>query len=235
MAKIGYGYGSEWQLMRFLARHRNQLEKKILKELGESAGDFKWLDFRYDKSNFVGDQELKGLSFLDVDEIKNKIGRQAIEKIKKNYISNWNQSWDAIFVLNDTIYLVEAKAHDGEIKGNKDNGGKSKMKIKSFMSEQLANYNISVTDEWMKEYYQLTNRLATAAYLSNNGVKAKCLYIYFLNGYNKPNDNKSVQKEDDFKKAIDQEMIALGLDSDSEALKQLYAGIFIDCLGNGQQ
>ena len=34
MAEIGYGYGSEWHLMRFMARHRKLLEEAIRKSIG---------------------------------------------------------------------------------------------------------------------------------------------------------------------------------------------------------
>lgn len=29
MGKIGFGYGSEYQLMRFLGRHRNEFNRRI--------------------------------------------------------------------------------------------------------------------------------------------------------------------------------------------------------------
>ena len=35
MAEIGYGYGSEWHLMRFMARHRKLLEKAIRESIGD--------------------------------------------------------------------------------------------------------------------------------------------------------------------------------------------------------
>lgn len=43
MAQIGYGYGSEIQLLRFLGHHRNVLEEAIRKVIGDSDGSFYWL------------------------------------------------------------------------------------------------------------------------------------------------------------------------------------------------
>lgn len=43
MAQIGYGYGSEFQLLRFLGHHRNLLEEAIRKVIGDSDGSFYWL------------------------------------------------------------------------------------------------------------------------------------------------------------------------------------------------
>ena len=50
MGKIGYGYGSEWQLMRFLGHHRNRLDEEIKKQIGEK-GDLHWLDFNFSDSD----------------------------------------------------------------------------------------------------------------------------------------------------------------------------------------
>ena len=65
MAQIGYGYGSEFHLLRFMGRHRKKLEEIISKEINES-GIFDWKDFEYSSPNvnITGDSELKGLSFL---------------------------------------------------------------------------------------------------------------------------------------------------------------------------
>ena len=61
MAQIGYGYGSEYQLLRFLGHHRRELEQIISKQIGE--GTFEWEDFDYadPKTVISGDKELMGL------------------------------------------------------------------------------------------------------------------------------------------------------------------------------
>ena len=43
MADIGYGYGSEWHLLRFLGYHRNALDSPILRATG--GQEIEWLDF----------------------------------------------------------------------------------------------------------------------------------------------------------------------------------------------
>ena len=237
MAEIGYGYGSEWHLMRFMARHRDVLEEIIRRELGVDDNNkdvFHWLDFDFNinGNGITLDDELKGLSFID--KASNIVfDPEVVKTIDSHYIKGWKsgrgaQSWDAVFTYNNTIYLVEAKARIGEIKDSRKNhGGESKEIIKDLMTNQLIKFGIQVSDAWMGEYYQLANRLTTAALLNNCGIKAKCLYLYFLNGYDKPNDNQNAE-EKSFKKAVDDEMNALGLDPDS--VKQLYIGIYIDCL-----
>ena len=120
MAQIGYGYGSEFQLMRFLGHHRHLLESEICKQTGIGEGQFNWLDFDFaDRRKVIsGDKELSGLLFLSKIPFLDK---ETIDVILKDYtsykISNINtwQSWDAIFTLDKTIYLGEAKAHVGEM------------------------------------------------------------------------------------------------------------------------
>ena len=63
MAKMGFGYGSEWHLLRFLGRHRLFLNERISDEIGCTS--VTWLDFNFDSSKLGGgDSELKGLEFI---------------------------------------------------------------------------------------------------------------------------------------------------------------------------
>ena len=247
MAQIGYGYGSEFHLMRFLGHHRNLLERKISLQLNE-LNHFNWLDFEFEEnplSSICGDRELKGLSFL------NKIGASdtQIKGITSEYhsysinkIDSW-QNWDAIFTLNGTLYLVEAKAHVSEItSGKKEHGDSSKEEILRFFNEQVGEntqYKFPVTREWLRDYYQLANRISTAALLNKHGIKTKVLYIYFINGYDKRivdgrkvvriyEDNAS---ESDYVKAIEKEERTLGIYQNNKLTQLLAPPIFINAYG----
>lgn len=239
MAQIGYGYGSEYQLLRFLGHHRNDLEESITRVIGE--GKFFWMDFNYanPKKVISGDQELSGLTFLE-NFFPNKYSsiKAVYETYKINNRNHW-QSWDAVFIHNDTLYLVEAKAHVSELcSGKKEHGDNSKDEILRYFKEQLP--NLPVTRVWLGDYYQLANRLATAALLNKQGVKTKILYIYFVNGYRKRvvekiNDTKerifetlnmNATKEQ-FEEAINKEMSALGIDKDSVS-DILAPSVFVD-------
>jgi len=228
MAQIGYGYGSEFQLMRFLGHHRHLLESEICKQTGIGEGQFNWLDFDFaDRRKVIsGDKELSGLLFLSKIPFLDK---ETIDVILKDYtsykISNINtwQSWDAIFTLDKTIYLVEAKAHVGEMVSTSQERI-SNNEILSFMKNNLS--ALPVSSEWLKSYYQLANRLATTAFLQNHlnpkGFSAKTLCIFFTNGFSKPilgnrniivnmaniNDDASIA---DYEKAIKLEMETLGI------------------------
>lgn len=243
MAQIGHCYGSEYHLMRFLGHHRDLLDERIMKGLQE-YGKIHWLDFEFDDplSVLSGDKELKGLSFLykldlPVERIDAAISEYHNYNINK--IDNW-QDWDAIFTLNGTLYLVEAKAHTIELSsGDEKHGGQSKEEILRFFREQLEDnpeYLLPVSEAWLGKYYQLANRLATAALLNKHGIKTKVLYIYFTNGFDKRiiesrkivriyEDNAS---QKDYEKAIIREKRALSIsERESNVSKLLSAPIFI--------
>lgn len=227
--QIGYGYGSEYQLLRFLGHHRKEFEDIISNVIGE--GEFLWEDFEYaDPTKVIsGDKELTGLSFLE------RLFPTQYPSIKKeydNYItkSGW-QSWDAVFRHNDILYLVEAKAHVDELSsGRREHGGKSKEKILRFFREQLPELQDSITRIWLKDYYQLANRLAIAALLNKHGIKTRILCIYFVNGYRKRIVEKVVNlnaTQEDFEKAIEKELRTLGIERNSVS-KILCPPVFVN-------
>lgn len=217
MAELGYGYGSEFQLLRFLGHHREELDKTIKEQIGVN-GDIHWLDFGYTKQSISGDLEYKGLGFLtkipfvSKEQISSIINEYHTYKINK--IDYW-QSWDAIFYIEECIYLVEAKAHVEELKTPVKKERKSEGEILRFMKEQLP--NLPVCDVWMKEYYQLANRLATTALIRKHGVKAKTMCLFFENGYTdkyfKRGDKNNTKEE--FECAIQEEMGALGIEANN--------------------
>ena len=223
MAQIGYGYGSEYQLLRFLGHHRRKLEELISEQIGK--GSFEWEDFEFaDPKNVISeDKEITGLDFL------RRLYPTQYEKVEaeyKTYIKkrDW-QNWDAVFTHNGTLYLVEAKAHISELSsGKEEHGDSSKEQILDYFKAQLP--NLPVSRVWLQEYYQLANRLATSALLNKHGIKTKVLYIYFVNGYRKrvlekkgrvevPYETVNLNtSEDKFKTAIEVGMQALGINHD---------------------
>ena len=218
MAQIGYGYGSEFQLLRFLGHHRQQLESEISKVIG--PGDFNWLDFGFSDplSSISGDEELMGLSFLHnyfKDEVSYQKMMAEYSSYRINKLESW-QNWDAVFFHEGTLYLVEAKAHISELKSSCGAKEKSKSAILRFMKDQLL--NCPVDDTWLINNYQLANRLATASLISNY-IPAKVLYIFFENGYRKrilvgkkPFEYRNLNSsKPDFEQAFANELKELGI------------------------
>lgn len=224
MAQIGYGYGSEFQLLRFLGHHRNDLEEAIRKAIGDSHESFYWFDFDFaDREKMIsGDSEMCGLSFLknDIPEISR------VCDIVKGYAWNFDrwQYWDAVFLLDGVIYFVEAKAHKDEIKsGNKKHGGTHSQEILEFMKSQF----YCATEEWLKDYYQFANRLSTVSFLNKRGISCKLVNLYFVDGYydREHNINKDTS-EDSFRAEIEQELKTLGLDKEEK--DKYVIDVFID-------
>lgn len=182
MGKIGYGYGSEWHLLRFLGYHRKYFSKKILSITGGNRID--WMDHNFSKELrlFGLDRELIGLEFIKD------------EKILEQWRSYWPQSgksqhWDAIgkifFDDHEEWLLVEAKGHIDELKSKC--GAKkpeSKQKIQAALEKTIRNVGNSSAqvEKWLEPYYQYANRLATINFLLNEcnpKVPARLLFIYF--------------------------------------------------------
>ena len=230
MAQIGYGYGSEFQLLRFMGRHRKKLEEIISNSIGET-GVFDWKDFEYSSHyvNIACDSELKGLSFLKGHPRYKNVFEDYKHYIPQNKWYSW-QNWDAVFTLNGVIYLVEAKAYVNEMSDKKNHGNAS---ILQYMKEMLP--HLPVSEIWLQSYYQMANRLATTALLQKHGIKAKTLCIYFVNGYRKRVEEERKLKEvenkntsvEEFKKAINEELADLGI-TEKMVSDLLTPPVFID-------
>ena len=224
MAQIGYGYGSEFQLLRFLGHHRNLLESTLEDALGVYDGEFYWFDFDFaDRKKCVsGDSEMCGLSFLsdkipEISTICNEL------KTLQWSFDRW-QYWDAVFLLGNVVYFVEAKAYKDEMKsGNKINGGYHSEEILGFMKSQFE----CATKTWLEDYYQFANRLSTVSYLNSKGVSCKLVNIFFVDGYydRERGINKDTSMEA-FQEEISAELKTLGLDEQTK--KKFVIDVFID-------
>ena len=181
MAEMGLGYGSEFQLMRFLGHHREELDKSIQEATGRSEQVY-WFDFPYDENRLSGDGERKGIECFD--KLDN------FDIIKKKWRDFWPQrgtamNWDGIFKIGDTWFFVEAKAHKEESFQPCTASAKE--------SRETINTAFGKTQQWLKadtskdwintNCYQLANRLAFMYFCHQCGIKAKLLYIGFINGY----------------------------------------------------
>lgn len=179
---MGLGYGSEYQLMRFLGHHRDSLNSMVQKATN-LTGQIHWLDFPANDARDSGDGEFIGIECFE--RLEN------YKDIKKAWSEFWPQrgnsmNWDAILTIGDTWCFVEAKAHENE--------SFQICTAKSEVSKQKIREAFSVTADWLKSKhkgnwidsncYQLANRLAFLYFCRKIcGIKAKLVYIGFINGY----------------------------------------------------
>jgi hypothetical protein len=232
MAEMGLGYGSEYQLLRFLGHHRNELNQ-IIREQTRLKGELIWLDFPKDTSNkprLSLDNEHKGISFLPQKDM--------LISVWNNYWTGDTQNWDAIIIHieNEQIeyVIVEAKANKEELKSNcqAKTESQSECKIKKAFDETRKTFGIETLNCWLKDYYQLANRLAFINFLHSQNIKASLLNIYFINGYVKRDlhtkellDDKNVSKAD-WDKIIKDEYDYLGINDEA---KIYISEIFVEC------
>jgi hypothetical protein len=183
LSKIGYGYGSEWHLLRYLGYHREELNKCILKVTTGNTID--WLDseFSFVCKSLSDDNEWTGIKAI-ADPIVTSCWRQYWPA------SGSPPNWDAVARLNkdeqQEWMLVEAKAHVGEM--NSRCGAtsiKSKQMIRAALeatAKEVTNSGVP-TEAWDKEFYQYANRLAVLNFLMLNACSSitptRLIFIYF--------------------------------------------------------
>ena len=179
MGHMALGYGSEFHLLRWLGRHRNEFDKRIKHLL--NLDNVTWLDFDFDDGKTIPDKELKGLSFLD---------KYTSGLISSTWIDEWPQTgnvmnWDLVgYTENNKTknwILIEAKAHKGELSQPcKATSDKSKMMISDAITKATQNYGIKANSNWLNKYYQLSNRIYILDLLKRNDINAKLINVYFV-------------------------------------------------------
>lgn len=231
MAEMGLGYGSEYQLLRYLGHHRNELNRNI-RDNTRLKGELIWLDFPKDESRLSLDGEYIGLEFL-----RDYISQLKFENLKSSWKTYWSSkgtlpNWDGIILNNEEWIIVEAKAHLGEIESKTESA--SNQNIQNAFRRTQERFNIS-NNNWFGKYYQLANRLAFINFLLDNGISASLLYVYFINGYEKCKlyegkkitiENKCIKEQIEWENAIKDEYKELGVNDNME---QYISKIFIDC------
>ena len=221
MAEMALGYGSEYQLLRFLGHHRGELNSLIMKELNVNTTP-EWLDYPYEEDRLSGDGELKGIEcFENLD---------TYASIKEKWESFWPTSgnamnWDGIFILDGVWYFVEAKANEME--------AYQKCSATSEKSIEMIDRAFSNTKEWIgvkndidwtkTNCYQLANRLAFI-YFCNQicAIPARLLYIGFIYGYRHP--RKDIRSAGEWEQIWENEYQTLGVTEEnlSGYLYQIY-------------
>jgi len=177
MAKMGYGYGSECHLLRYLGRHRDLLDARVRKVVG--AWEVHWLDFEFDPAKEWPDVEWAGLDFLPTESL----ARTAWQGF-------WPQrgtppNWDAVgqVTIDGRLewLLVEAKAHLEELQSSctaMEEGGRPT--ILAAMEATKRALGVPTDRDWLTGYYQYCNRLAILHFLNGHDVPARLLLIYFF-------------------------------------------------------
>ena len=213
MAEMALGYGSEYQLLRYLGHHRNYLDSKI-KDATKNNSPIEWMD--YPVANRVSlDGEWTDVRFLKHLQCPN------YDRIVKVWGDFWPKtgkrpSWDGIFQQDGVLYIVEAKAHVEELENNPTQAKEESRGIIKKAFEQVT-HSPAKAELWLKsKYYQLANRISFVYFLNSQGIKAKVCYIFFLNGYLK-DATMNIIDERVFHQAFEEECNALQLTTEEKA------------------
>lgn len=180
MGKIGYGYGSECHLLRWMGRHRHAFDAKVMESVRAENGTIHWLDFAFDSKELWPDSEPIGLRGLQLDP-----------KIVELWSGYWPQSgntmnWDSVGWLHrpnqsPELLLVEAKAHTGELFSDcSARSSESITMINAALDLTKQRLGSKADCDWKTKYYQHTNRLVVLDFLRKNGVIAHLICIYFV-------------------------------------------------------
>ncbi len=113
MAPIGYGYGSECHLLRWIGRHRNLFDQRVSAAVAKPCSTINWMDFKFNEGKLCPDSELRGLEFL-YDRPNLKAKWQEFWPTGRGI-----HNWDAVGWIGEEphseLLLLEAKAYVGEL------------------------------------------------------------------------------------------------------------------------
>ena len=214
MAKIGYGYGSECHLLRWMGRHRRLFDEKVSGALGRPSEPIEWLDFKFAPNlEWPGkgwpDAEPKGLEFLcDRGELQSRW--ESFWPTAKG-IHNWDSVGWIGAGPDRELLLVEAKAHVAEMESDCGAGPASIRKIERAFERVKWDLKANSCADWTKGYYQAANRIATQWFLEQEGVRTRLLFILFC-GDRFPGKDCPVS-EQEWEPAIEAQRLHLGLES----------------------
>ncbi len=226
MGKMALGYGSEFHLLRWIGRHRNEFNKRIKNLL--DIDNITWIDFDFDAGKKIPDKELIGLSFL-----KDEANYQEVLSLwKKEWPQTGNSmNWDLVgYTIKNGIktwILIEAKAHLGELFQSCGASEYSLSKIENALLKTAENNGVKIIKDnpWTKNYYQLANRIYILDLLKRSGIKSKLINIYFVGDMISKN-RKSPEKKEIWEIEIDRMKRYLNIEkSDMKDIKNLYLEI----------
>ena len=183
MSNFGFGYGSQWHLLRYLGYHRQRLNDTIREQVGGRA--IEWLDFPFSEwiDPLWQDRELVGLEF-----IANHV-HAALAWTKFWPQQGTFHNWDAIAKItydsHEEWLLVEAKATVGEMRSScRATNPVSLDTIQAAFDAARPSFGADAISStaWLTPFYQYCNRLTMLHFLQQACqpiVRARMLFIYF--------------------------------------------------------
>jgi len=219
MSTIGYGYGSEWHFIRYLAYHRDLLERRICELANFRSVEFIDFPFARNPSILHDDSEYGGIEFLDAQVV----GNNRLTAIREAWEIFWPQTgnppqWDAIAIAKreeESHYLIfEAKAHSRELRSSCKGSARSSEIIERAFIQTRADLGImEPANDWKNDYYQLANRIAVCNFLNQHGVSTYIVNLHFMGERSPlfPTNSQCPNRVEDWEEEIRAQYHHLGL------------------------
>jgi hypothetical protein len=108
-----------------------------------------------------------------------------LERLDAELASFWPKQgpqWDGLAQTSDgKVLLIEAKAHIPELVSTCAAGIESRVLIEQSLEKAKRHYGAREAADWTTGFYQYANRLAHLQFLTEHGVDAHLIFVYFLN------------------------------------------------------
>lgn len=181
MSRIGYGYGSEWHLLRWLGYHREELNSRVAVAVGADAVE--WLDLQPNRRSadaFDRDLEWVSLDFLGRDDPARVAWGRTWPRAGGRVGPHWDAVGRARFATRTEWLLVEAKAHAGEVRSDCGAASpKSLARIEAAFADAGPSFGVADSSSWSRGHYQLANRLTLLHMMNTHGAAARLVFLYF--------------------------------------------------------
>jgi hypothetical protein len=204
LGRRGDGYGSEDHLRRLLEGDPSRLTDPLAKKARLDPSRIEWLSVPTKDGK---EREFQGINFLPSD---------VLAALKQAWREFWpstgrKQSWDAVARAGEVWFLVEAKANHPEFCSPGTGAeGKSRKQIERSLNRTKKSLGVHRYFSWIDSYYQYANRLATLAFLQDNGIDARLVFIYFV-GDRFPDGTPCPESERKWRRLIEARRLTLGL------------------------
>lgn len=166
--------GSQKWMQLVASQHPDALNFILREQTGlEQKETIQWVSPR-ENDNWA---EYRDAGFLDC------LGLSRLRSELAEFWPDRGPQWDALGISsNDTVYLVEAKAHLKELSSTCGaKSGRSLDFIHRALDGTKRAVDVDISTDWLTGFYQYANRLAHLKFLQGHGVKAYLVFVYFLN------------------------------------------------------
>ena len=191
------GHRGSLKFMQRIVSQRPEIRNERLASQGvvPTEADIRWVSPREDDDW----AEYRDGAFLE------KLGRSDLAPALSAFWPAQGPQWDALGIAGNTLLLVEAKAHIGELVSNcAATATRSLEMIKSALDSTKRALGVPVDTDWLTGYYQLANRIAHLEFLRRHGADAQLVMLQFTGETGMPTLSTLASFDAAFARAIDQ-------------------------------